>query len=94
MSRIKIDLPTATTEQIAAQILVILKENGQGRPHVDYFPGSLESILQFEFAPVERGLDVRGGVLRQLGGAVSSYGGDRGSDLLRRRYYEAVDWLR
>ena len=61
---------------------------------MDYFPGSLESILQFEFAPVERGLDVRGGVLRQLGGAVASYGGDRGSDLLRRRYYEAVDWLR
>ncbi len=94
MSRIKISLPTATTEQIAAQILVVLKENGQGRPPGGYFPGCLESILQFEFAPVERGLDVRGGVLRQPGGGFGFYGGDRGSDSLRKRYFEAVNWLR
>ena len=94
MSRIRISLPTATTGQIAAQILVILRENGQGRPPGGYFPGCLESILQFEFAPVERGLDVRGGVLRQPGGGFGTYGGDRGSDPLRKRYFEAVNWLR
>lgn len=94
MSRIKIDLSRATTEEIAAQILAILKENCRGRSPVGYFPGCLESVLEFEFAPEERGLDVRGGVLHQPGGVYSSYGGDRVSDSLRKRFYEAVNWLR
>jgi hypothetical protein len=90
-----IDLATATTEQFAAQILTILKDNSQASPPMGYYPGCLESILQFEFAPKERGLNVRGGALIQPGGAVSiTYGGNRGSESLRRRYDEAVNWLR
>lgn len=94
MSRIKIDLKNATTEQVAAQLLTILRENISGRVSVGYYQGCLESILQFEFAPVALGLDVRGGVLCQPGGAFSSYGGDRGPEWLRKKYNEAVNWLR
>lgn len=94
MSRIKIDLQKATTEQVAAQLLTILRENTARRVSVSYYPGCLESILQFEFAPVALGLNVRGGTLIQSGGAFSSYGGDRGPEWLRKKYAEAVNWLR
>ncbi len=94
MSRIKIDLQHATTEQVAAQLLVILRENTSRRVSVGYYPGCLNSVLQFEFAPVALGLDVRGGVLCQPGGAFSSYGGDQGPDWLRKKYADAVSWLR
>lgn len=93
MSRIKINLQRATTEQCAAQLLAILRENVVQPPPLGY-PGSLESILQFEFAPAALGLNVRGGVWIQPGGAYSSYGGDRGPDWLRKKYAEAVNWLR
>lgn len=94
MSRIKIDLQRATSEQVAAQLLTILRENTSRRVSVGYFPGSLESILQFEFAPAALGLNVRGGVLIQPGGAAGSYGGDRGPDWLRKKFADAVGWLR
>lgn len=94
MSRIKIDLQRATTEQYAAQIVTILRENVGQRPPGGYYPGSLESILQFEFSPVALGRNVRGGVWIQPGGAFSSYGGDRGPDWLRRKYADGVNWLR
>lgn len=93
MSRIKIDLKTATVEQYAAQILMILRDNAAGKRTVHYYPGSVESILQFEFAPKELGLDVRGGVLHEAG-AFTTYGGDRGSADLRMHFHEAVNWLR
>jgi S1-C subfamily serine protease len=94
MSRIKIDLKAASVEQVAAQLLTILRENGSGGTAGAYFPGCLESIQQFEFTPSALGLNVRGGVLIQSGGAVSSYGGDRGPDWLRKKYSDAVHWLR
>ncbi|QDU94107.1 S1 family peptidase [Lignipirellula cremea] len=94
MTHISINLNDASTEQYAAQILLIVRENAETRPAGDYYPGCLESILQFEFSPSALGLDVRGGVLRQSGGAVSSYGGDRPPDWLRQKFGEAVNWLR
>lgn len=94
MSRITIDFESATVEQFAAQILTLLRENSKGRPPGGYFSGCLESILQFEFSPVALGRNVEGGTLRQSGGVVSSYGGDRPPDWLRKKYYEAVNWLR
>lgn len=94
MSRISIDLKSATVEQFAAQLLTLLRENSKGRPPGGYFPGCLESIVQFEFSPVALELDVRGGVLRQPGGAVSHYGGDRPPEWLKKRYSEAANWLR
>ena len=36
MFRIKIDLKAATTEQVAAQILTILRENATRRPPAGY----------------------------------------------------------
>lgn len=93
MTQVSIDLSSATTEQLAAQVLLILRANANGRPAAGYFPGCTESILAFEFAPIEKGLDVKGGVLRQ-GGAVSMYGGGAVSPALRKRYLESLDWLR
>lgn len=94
MSRIKIDLQSSTVEQVAAQLLTIIRENQNGESTAGYYPGCLESILQFEFSPSALGINVRGGVLSQSGGAVSSYGGDRGPEWLRKKYFESVNWLR
>jgi hypothetical protein len=94
MTRITVDLQSATIEQVAAQLLTILRQNVANRPAGGYYPTCLESILQFEFSPKAMGLNVRGGVLVQSGGAFSSYGGDRGPDWLREKYFDAVNWLR
>jgi S1-C subfamily serine protease len=95
VSSIVIDLNTASTEQYAAQILAVLRQNQKGRPAGGYYPGSLEGILSFEFVPKAKGLDVRDGVWHQPGGVYAPFGySDSAPDWLRDRFFDAVHWLR
>lgn len=94
MSRVKIDVQKCSVEELAGQILTILRANEGARPPAGYFGGSLESILQFEIAPKALGRNVtETGVLVE-NGAYQAYGGDRGPDWLRKKYFEAANKLR
>lgn len=86
---------TATVEQVAAQLLTILRRNETQEPAGGYWPRCVKSILAFEFTPQALGLDVRGGVIRLPGGGVAAFGGNYDPPAwLEDKYEEAVHWLR
>ncbi|GEM_PF-6577293 len=94
MSRVKIDLQKCSVDQMAGQILTILRTNERERPPAGYFGGSLESILQFELAPKALGRNVTETGVLVMNGAYQAYGGERGPEWLRRKYFDAVNKLR
>lgn len=93
MSRISIELQTASVEQVAAQLLTIMRENKITNAPDSYSPGSLESMLQWEFSPTALGIDVPEGDLKPPGGVFSRYGTDNGPEWLRTKFFESVRWL-
>ena len=93
MSRLTIDLKAASVEQVAAQLLTIMRENKLRNPPANYYPGSLESILQMEFSPVALGIKVTEDVSKPPWDAFSSYGADSGPGWLRTKFFESVAWL-
>lgn len=87
-----IDLKTASTEQYAAQLLLILLRE-QNSDRMSGYPGSLlPSILEFEFTPhADRAASVTSRGMR--GGWVEITGSVSPPDWLREKFYEGVHWL-
>jgi hypothetical protein len=71
-----INLKTATVEQVAAQLLTILRRNETQEPACGYRPRCVKSVLAVEFTPQALGLDVQGGGIRLRGGGVAAFGGN------------------
>jgi len=80
-------------EQIAGMVLTILQEINQRKLNVSYYPGSTESILSFELAPIWLGKNVVNGCLVHDWG-VSSYGGDSAPLKLQTLFNDAIGILK
>lgn len=88
---ITLDLKTASTEQCAAQLLVVLRRNQVRPPDAGYYHNSLIAILEYEFAPAATGVGV--GVRPHKGGAVAIFGPTYPPPWLKEKFFDAVHWL-
>ena len=90
--RLTIDLKSASTEQYAAQLLLVLRHNQTSAPAAGYYPNSLLAILEFEFAPHAAGAE-SAGPRGMKGGSVAIFGSPGTPPWLREKFFDAVHWL-